>query len=273
MESIYIIVSSCLSGDKHMENIIEGQNIRFSYDGVEVIKGVNLSIAQGTIVGLLGANGVGKSTLLKLLTGILTTKQGKILYKSRELNYLPKREISTRIAYVPQSPTFGFPFTVSQIIKMGRAPYLGRFEFENDKDNEIAFQAMETVGITHLRDRLVSEISGGEKQLTSFARALAQEPELMVLDEPATFLDVKHKTEILRLLLKLKNEKNISIIAATHDVFSGLFYFDRLIILKDGEILAEGECDQVLTDDILSNAYNIGVTVRKEDGKLFVFPA
>jgi iron complex transport system ATP-binding protein len=256
-----------------MEKILEGRDIRFSYDGVEVIKGVNLSIGQGTIVGLLGANGVGKSTLLKVLTGILSTKHGEILYKGRELKYLPKREISKRIAYVPQSPAFGFPFTVSEIVKMGRAPYLGRFEFENDKDNEIAFQAMETVGITHLQDRLVREISGGEKQLASFARALAQEPELMVLDEPATFLDVKHKTEILRLLLKLKKERNISIIAATHDVFSGLFYFDRLIILKDGEILAEGTCDQVLTDDTLSKAYNIGVTVRREDGKIFVFPA
>ncbi len=256
-----------------MENIIEGQNICFSYDGIEVIKGVNLSVDRGKIVGLLGANGAGKSTLLKLLAGILSTKQGKILYKNREMKYLPKREISKRIAYVPQSPTFGFPFTVSEIIKMGRAPYLGRFEFENDIDNEIAFQAMETVGITHLQDRLVSEISGGEKQLTSFARALAQEPELMVLDEPATYLDVKHKTEILRLLLKLKNERNISIIAATHDVFSGLFYFDRLVILKGGGILAEGESDQVLTDDILSEAYNIGVTVRKEDGKIFVFPS
>jgi iron complex transport system ATP-binding protein len=255
-----------------MENIIEGQNIRFSYDGVEVIKGVDLSIGQGEFVGLLGANGVGKSTLLKILTGILSTKRGKILYKSKELKYLPKREISKRIAYVPQNPTFGFPFTVSEIIKMGRAPYLGRFEFENDKDNEIAFQAMETVGLTHLQDRLVTEISGGEKQLTSFARALAQEPEVMILDEPVSFLDVRHKTEILRLLLKLKNERNISIIAATHDIFSALFYFDKLIILKDGGILAEGEFDQVLTDDILSKAYDIEVTVRKEDGKIFVFP-
>jgi iron complex transport system ATP-binding protein len=256
-----------------MENILEGRDIRFSYDGIEVIKGVNLSIGQGRIVGLLGANGVGKSTLLKLLTGILSTRHGKILYKGKELKYLPKREISKRIAYVPQSPTFGFPFTVSEIIKMGRAPYLGRFEFENDRDNELAFQAMETVGITHLQDRLVSEISGGEKQLTSFARALAQEPELMVLDEPATFLDVRHKTEILKLLLKLKTQRSISIIAATHDVFSALFYFDKLIILKEGELLAEGECDQVLTEDILSNAYNIDVKVRKEDGKIFVFPA
>lgn len=255
-----------------MEKIIDGRDIRFSYDGIEVIKGVNLCIDQGTIVGLLGANGVGKSTLLKLLTGILTVNHGKILYKSKDLKYLSKREISKRIAYVPQSPIFGFPFTVSEIVKMGRAPHLGRFEFENDRDNVLAFQAMETVGITHLQDRLVSEISGGEKQLTSFARALAQEPELMVLDEPATFLDLRHKTEILRLLLRLKRERNITIIAATHDVFSALFYFDKLIILKDGAILAEGECDRVLTDDILSKAYDIDVTVIKEDGKIFVFP-
>lgn len=256
-----------------MENIIEAQNIRFSYDGIEVIRGVNLSIGQGTIVGLIGANGAGKSTLLKLLAGISSTQHGKVLYKSRELKYLPKREISKRIAYVPQSPTFGFPFTVSETVKMGRAPYVGRFEFENERDNEIALNAMEMAGITHLQYRPVSELSGGERQLTSLARALAQEPELMILDEPATFLDVRHKTDILRLLSKLRNERNISIIAATHDVFSSLFYFDKLVILKEGRILAEGECDHVLTDEILSKAYDISLSVKKDDGKVVIFPA
>jgi iron complex transport system ATP-binding protein len=255
-----------------MQRIIEGENIRFSYDVVEVLKGINISIGKGKIIGLLGANGVGKSTLLKILSGILHPKSGRLLYNGKEIKKLDKREIAKRIAYVPQNSIFGFPFSVAEVVLMGRAPYVGRFEFERENDWEIALHAMEAVGISHLKDRLVTEISGGERQLTSLARALAQEPEIMILDEPATFLDVKHKTEIIKLLRKLKDERGISAIAATHDIFSALFYFDEIIMLKDGKIFAEGSSEEVLREEILSAVYGIEVTVRKEDGKIFVLP-
>lgn len=255
-----------------MQRIIEGENIRFSYDVVEVLKGINISIGKGKIIGLLGANGVGKSTLLKILSGILHPKSGRLLYNGKEIKKLDKREIAKRIAYVPQNSIFGFPFSVAEVVLMGRAPYVGRFEFERENDWEIALHAMEAVGISHLKDRLVTEISGGERQLTSLARALAQEPEIMILDEPATFLDVKHKTEIIKLLRKLKDERGISAIAATHDIFSALFYFDEIIMLKDGKICAEGSSEEVLREEILSAVYGIEVTVRKEDGKIFVLP-
>ncbi|MGB3363581.1 MAG: ABC transporter ATP-binding protein, partial [Thermodesulfobacteriota bacterium] len=132
--------------------------------------------------------------------------------------------------------------------------------------------ALETVGIAHLENRLISEVSSGERQLASIARGLVQEPEIMILDEPATFLDVKHRTEIMNILKQLKEKKGISIIAATHDIFSSLFYFDEIIILKDGKILAEGRTDQVINSEILSLAYEIEVVVKKENGRVFVFP-
>jgi iron complex transport system ATP-binding protein len=255
-----------------MERIIEGERIRFSYDGVEVLKGIDISIRRGSIVGLLGANGAGKSTLLKVLSGILSPKSGRLLYRGKELKGLDKREIARRIAYIPQNSAFGFPFSVSEVVLMGRAPYVGRFEFERESDWEVALYAMETVGITHLKDRLVTEISGGERQLASIARALAQEPEVMILDEPATFLDVKHKTEVMRLLKRLKEERGISVIAATHDVFSALFYFDEIVMLKEGSVFAEGCSEEVLREDVLSAVYGIEVRVKKEDGRVLVLP-
>ena len=256
-----------------MERIIEGENIRFSYDGVEVLKGLSISLRKERMVGLLGANGAGKSTLLKILTGILNPKSGRLLYGGKELTRLDKREIAKRIAYIPQDSTFGFPFSVQEVVLMGRAPYVGRFEFERERDLQIAISAMETVGISHLKDRPITEISGGEKQLASLARALAQEPEVMVLDEPATFLDVKHKTRIMKLLRSLKSERGISVIAATHDVFSALFYFDEIIMLKDGRIFAEGSVEEVLKQEVLTAVYGIEVTVRRENGRIFVLPA
>lgn len=255
-----------------METIIRGENIRFSYDGVEVLKGVNISIGRGKMIGLLGANGAGKSTLLKILCGILNPRSGRLLYKSGEIRKVDKRELAKKIAFVPQNSTFGFPFTVAEVVLMGRAPYIGRFEFEREPDWKAAFNAMETVGVGHLQGRFVTEISGGERQLASLARALAQEPEIMVLDEPATFLDVKHKTEVMKLLRRLKDKRNISVVAATHDIFSALFYFDEIIMLKDGKVFAEGNTEEVLNDEILTAVYGIEVSVRREDGKVFVLP-
>ena len=256
-----------------METIIECGNIIFSYNGTEVLKGINFSVSPGEMVGILGANGAGKSTLLKILSGLLQPDSGETLYRNKELSKLGRKEIAKRLAYIPQDPVFAFPFTVTETVLMGRAPYIGRFEFEREEDREITRKAMETVGITHLKDRLISQVSAGERQLASLARALVQEPEIMVLDEPATFLDVRHRTEIMRILMSLKEDRGISIVAATHDIFSALYYFEEIKILKDGVIFAEGKTESVVTEDILSSAYGINVTVKKDKGRVFVFPS
>ena len=255
-----------------METIINCSDIGFSYNGTSVLNGIDLSIQPGKMLGILGANGAGKSTLLKILCGVLKPKSGKALFNELELSKMDRREIAKGITYIPQDPMFSFPFTVREVVLMGRAPYIGRFEFERESDNEIAQNALETVGIAHLKNRLINEISSGERQLASIARGLVQEPEIMILDEPATYLDVKHRTEIMNILKQLKENKGISIIAATHDIFSSLFYFDEIIILKDGNILAEGKTDQIINTEILSSAYGIEVVVKKENGRVFVFP-
>lgn len=256
-----------------MDSIIECDDIVFSYNGQEVLSGISFKIPQAQIVGVLGANGTGKSTLLKILSGLLTPDSGFTKYRDEELSKIGRKELAKRLAYIPQDPVFAFPFTVTQTVLMGRAPYIGRFEFERENDREIAERAMETVGISHLKDRLISQVSSGERQLASIARALVQEPEVMILDEPATFLDVKHRTEIMNILIKLKDEKGISIVAATHDIFSSLYYFEDIKILKDGKVFAEGKTEAVVTEENLSRAYGIGVTVKKENGRVFVFPS
>lgn len=256
-----------------MEKIIECGNIVFSYNGAKVLSGINLSVAPGEMVGILGANGAGKSTLLKILSGLLKPKSGETLFRNKELSKLGRKELAKHLAYIPQDPVFAFPFTVTETVLMGRAPYIGRFEFERESDIEIAEHAMETVGISHLKDRLISQVSAGERQLASLARALVQEPEIMILDEPATFLDVRHRTEIMKILLKLKEERGISIVSATHDIFSALYYFEEIKILKDGVIFAEGRTETVVTEENLSSAYGINVTVKKENGRVFVFPS
>jgi cobalamin transport system ATP-binding protein len=255
-----------------MEAIINCTDIGFSYNGTSILNGINLSIQPGNMLGILGANGAGKSTLLKILCGVLKPKSGKALFNDQELSKMDRREIAKGIAYIPQDPMFAFPFTVREVVLMGRAPYIGRFEFERETDNEIAQNALETVGISHLKDRLINEVSSGERQLASIARGLVQEPGIMILDEPATYLDVKHRTEVMNILRRLKENKGISIIAATHDIFSSLFYFDDIMILKDGKILAEGRTDQIINSEILSLAYGIEVVVKKENGRVFVFP-
>ena len=255
-----------------METIINCSNINFSYNGSRVLNGINLSVQTGRMLGILGANGAGKSTLLKILCGLLKPSSGESFYKNNSISKISKREVAKGIAYIPQDAMFAFPFTVKEVVLMGRAPYIGRFEFERELDQEIADKALLSVGISHLKTRLISEVSAGEKQLASIARGLVQEPEVLILDEPATYLDIKHRTEIMTILKKLKDEDGISIIAATHDIFSSLFYFDEIIVLKEGKILAEGKSEEIVDGELLSRAYGIEVTVRKENGRVFIFP-
>ncbi|MGB3365028.1 MAG: ABC transporter ATP-binding protein, partial [Thermodesulfobacteriota bacterium] len=163
-----------------METIINCSDIGFSYNGTTVLNGITLSIESGKMLGILGANGAGKSTLLKILCGVLKPKSGRAVFSDQELSKMDRREIAKGIAYIPQDPMFAFPFTVREVVLMGRAPYIGRFEFEREGDIEIAQSALETVGIAHLENRLISEVSSGERQLASIARGLVQEPEIMI---------------------------------------------------------------------------------------------
>lgn len=255
-----------------MATIINCTHLGFSYNEEQILENISLSINQGSMLGILGANGAGKSTLIKILCGVLKPKNGTASFKDQNISAMDRREIARAIAYIPQDPMFAFPFTVLEVVLMGRAPYTGRFEFEREEDLEIAQAALETIGISHLKDRLINEISSGERQLASIARGLVQQPDIMILDEPATYLDVKHRNEIMTILKSLQIDKGISIVAATHDIFSSLYFFDEILVLKKGNILSKGPTDSIISSELLSSAYETQVTVKKEGGKVYVFP-
>jgi len=253
-----------------MNSVISLEDLSFHYSDRLVLTNINLNIDKDTINIILGANGVGKSTLLRLIAGFLHPHTGKILFEQEDIKKLDKGYLSRKIAYVSQESIFSFPFTVLEIVLLGRSPYTGIFEFESKSDYKIAFNALEMIGIYHLKDRIISEVSGGEKQLVSIARAIAQDPAVMILDEPGTFLDFKHKSQIYRSLEMIKIEKGISIIIATHDINSIRNEFDNFILLKNGGIYKQGNVTDVINEYNLSEIYGTTVKLIKHEKNFFV---
>ena len=253
-----------------MNTIINLEELCFHYSNRAVLTNINLNIYKNTTNIILGANGVGKSTLLRLIAGFLHPDTGNILFEQEDMKKLDKGYLSRKIAYVSQESTFSFPFSVLEIVLLGRSPYSGLFEFESKADYIIAENALELVGISHLRDRIIHEVSGGEKQLVSIGRAIAQDPQVMILDEPGTFLDLKHKSQIYNSLDRIKNEKGISIIIATHDINSVRNEFDNFILLKNGEIYKQGKVTDVINEFNLSEIYGTPVKLIKHENNFFV---
>jgi len=241
--------------------IIETRDLSFAYDGREVIRGVNLAIQPGEFVGLLGPNGSGKSTLLRLLHAYLRPQGGTVRLHGRDMRTLTPRAIARAIAVVPQEAPETFGFTVAERVLMGRHPFLGPFEFETARDIQIAREAMERTDTLQFCDRTFNEISGGERQRAMIAAALAQTPEVLLLDEPMAMLDIKYQAQIMRLLRQINEERGTTIVVAVHDLNCR-----RLVLLKGGRIVHDGAPAGVLDERLLASVYD--VTVRRADAFL-----
>lgn len=226
-----------------------------------IIKGVSFSVYDGEFVGIVGPNGSGKTTLLRALIGLLKIEQGSIIISQHRIEHLDRREIAQRIALVPQlmEPVEGF--TVEDLVLLGRTPYLDRFAFESEDDCEAVKWAIEELKIEKLKDRPVTELSGGEFQRVAIARALAQEPRVLLLDEPTSHLDIRYQVKICKLLRKLRAHR--SMLATFHDLNLASRFCSRLILLKNGELIAEGSPDEVVTPQNIWKAYRIKVVVKK----------
>jgi iron complex transport system ATP-binding protein len=249
------------------QSLLELRNVSFAYAGSVVVKSVSLSFQRGDFVGLLGPNGSGKSTLLKLLCGLLTPASGDVLLAGVSLGMLRARDIARRVAFMPQEQRADFPFTVSERVLMGRHPHLGLLEFESAKDVEVAREAMRLTDTLQFARRTFAEISGGERQRAALAAALAQEPEILLLDEPTTALDIKFQVQILSLLKRLNQEKQLTVVMAIHDLNLAAVSCQRLVLLKNGEKKWEGSPSEVLTEDRLREIYEIGIReIRDEHG-------
>jgi len=246
-----------------MQNGLRIEGLSFSYSGDPgdaVFREVNLSVEHGSIFCLLGPNGTGKSTLLKCISGLLHPGQGRVLVHGNDISLLRAADLAQELGYVPQSQVSAFPFLVEDIVVMGRAPHLSVFESPKPRDVQIAYDSMETVGVVSLAKRPCTTLSGGEWQLTLIARALAQEPRIMVLDEPTSHLDMGNQMKILHVVQGLA-ERGLAIIMASHFPDHAFLVASQTAILNNGRIVQQGLPEDVITDNNMRNTYGVDIKV------------
>lgn len=235
--------------------MIRASNVCFDYDGRPVLTGISMDIRAGQRIAVLGPNGAGKTTLLKLLSGARSPSRGYMFLDERRLHAVPRSDLARKIAVVPQDLTIPFAFTAREIVELGRTPHLGLLRGFRPGDRRAVEQAMELTDTTSLGGRVINELSGGERQRVIIAMALAQEPEILLLDEPTHLLDIIRQAEILDLVAELNRCRGLTVVATMHDLNLAGRYFNRLMILHGGTVLAEGTPEAVLRADIVEEAY------------------
>jgi iron complex transport system ATP-binding protein len=237
--------------------LLTADQVSCRLDGHDILRGVTFSVAPGELVGLIGPNGAGKTTLLKVIGGLWPGTSGRITLLDKPLARYSARQIAQVIAQVPQITALDFPFTVRQVVLMGRNPHLSRFALETERDRHIAEQAMRRTQTLDLAERLIGTLSGGERQRVLIARALTQEPRLLLLDEPTANLDLQHQIHILNLIRDLIHEDALGAAAAVHDLELAARFCDRLVLLHEGTICADGLPADVLTPEHLRQTYGV----------------
>jgi iron complex transport system ATP-binding protein len=253
--------------------MIDVDSIDVSYDGAKkILEQLSFSVERGAFIGIIGPNGSGKTTLLKTISRILSPVGGVVRIEEKDLASIPGRELARTIGVVPQETAINFDFSVMDIVLMGRHPYIDRLSSESKEDIDIARRAMAMTGIEQFKDRSVNEISGGERQRVIIARALAQEPKVLLLDEPTSHLDISHQIEILNIFRGLGGK--VTTIGVFHDLNLAAHYCDTLILLDGGAIQAIGTPSEVLTRDHLKRIFNINASIRTSPrtGKPYIIP-
>ncbi|OGP53175.1 MAG: hypothetical protein A2Y65_06650 [Deltaproteobacteria bacterium RBG_13_52_11] len=247
--------------------MLEGKGLSCGYGKRVVLRGVSFGIKRGEFVGVIGPNGSGKTTLLRAINGFLPLTKGTISLEGRGTDTMARRELAQKVAVVTQSLEAALPFSVEEFVLLGRVPHWGTLQFlETTKDVEIAERAMELTEIDHLRGRRMEELSGGERQLVFVARALAQEPHLLLLDEPTAHLDIGHQAQIMDLLRQLNREQSLTIVVVLHDLTLAGLYCERLILLHQGLLRKIGLPHSVLTKGVIEEVYQTTVRVMETPG-------
>lgn len=245
-----------------MSVLLKINNLSGGYHKEDVIRGLSLDVNQGDFLGVIGPNGSGKTTLLRLATRVLPVKGGEILYKDKNVARMNLKEFCRKVAFVSQDISTGFSFTVMEMVLMGRIPHLKRLQYETKKDIEIAREKLKLTDTLSLQDKRIDELSAGERQRVVIARALAQEPELLFLDEPTSHLDIGHQVQILDLLKKLNRKNNLTIVMILHDLNLASAYSNRIALLDKGIIFKEGRPEEVLTYQNIEAVYKTIVLVN-----------
>ncbi len=253
---------------------LQTTDLCFAYNGRRVLDGIGLRADPGEVVGLVGPNGSGKSTLIRVLSGVLGGYSGSARIGGDEVRQLAPVDLARQLAVVPQEPTFSFPFTALQVVLMGRHPHLAGIAFESARDVELARQALAHCGAADLASRTIQELSSGERQRVVFAKALAQQPRALLLDEPASFLDIRHQVELYDVVRERAHETGSTVLTVLHDLNLAAEYCDRIYLLREGRIEATGPTAEVLTYANLTRVFETEVYVDTNTltGKLLVVP-
>ncbi len=238
-------------------------DLSFAYRNSPVLKNIHLQLNRGKFYGVIGGNGSGKSTLLELLIGTLKPSTGTIKYQNKHLITYSRKDLATKLALVPQHFSMDFEYRVKDVVLMGRHPHIPRFSSPSSHDNKTVEDAMKTMDILRFQDRPVVALSGGELQRVVMARALAQETEVLILDEATSNLDIQHTIAIMRVMRKRVKENGLTVIAAIHDLNLAAAFCDDCLVLKDGHIFANDTVNNIFTTDLLQAVFTVDASVKQ----------
>ena len=239
-----------------MNAIIKAQNISVSINEKEIVHGISLDIPEGKVTAIIGPNGCGKSTTLKALSRILPYK-GSVSFKGQEMSALFQREFAKCLAILTQSPQAPSDLTVNDLVEMGRFPHRGFLGRAGKDDKEHVEWALEQTGVKEMRYRLLNTLSGGERQRAWIAMALAQRPEVLLLDEPTTYLDICHQLEIMQLITRLNQELGLTVVMVVHDLNHAIMYADHVVVVKAGQLVTSGAPREIITADLLAEVFKV----------------
>jgi iron complex transport system ATP-binding protein len=240
--------------------MLQVHDLHCGYDKTEIVHGADFDVERGEFVCVIGANGCGKTTMLKTILGLLHPFSGSVFLNGRDAFRMQERELARCIAYIPQAHTPPFPFSVADVVIMGRTPYINRLAQVSDADQTVAYRALELLGIQDLAERSYTQLSGGQQQLVLIARAITQEPDLLVMDEPTASLDFGNQQTVLSRMRTLSN-MGMGVLMVTHDPDHALFCADRVIMMEEGAIIGDGPTASVVTTANLQRIYGGDVRV------------
>jgi iron complex transport system ATP-binding protein len=246
-----------------MNSIIRLNQVSCAYPRTPVLRDLTFQVDPGELFIVIGPNGSGKTTLIKALAGLMPISGGELFFRERPLKRHKKKDLARQVAYVAQTDIVDSPFTVGEMVLMGRSPYLGILGIQGEKDLEIARQAIAFTGVSHLAGRRLNRLSGGERQRATIARAICQQPELILLDEPTAALDLSHQIRIMDLMEKMITGRRTTVVMVSHDINLAAMYADRLLLLVDGRMAACGPPSRVIDERILSQAYDCEILVDR----------
>lgn len=254
--------------------MIEAKNLRIGYEEKIIVDDFSFKVSEGEIVSVIGPNGSGKSTLLRCISRYIKSKEGIVHFEKEDMDKMNVKNVAKKMASLSQYNRSPEDITVEELIYYGRMPHKKWHERKNNKDLEIMNWAIKETSVEEYRSKKVSELSGGERQRVWIAMALTQEPRVLLLDEPTTYLDICHQLEVMELIKKINRNLNITVIMVLHDLCQAANYSDKVVVIKDGNLVAEGPPRETLTTELIKHVYNVDTCIREDilQGEIMIYP-